>query len=332
MTDPAAATTVSTVRRRKPSVLIRAGIGIATFVILFLFFHPAEIIEHLAEARLSLVVYGFLLCIAGLLARAFRWMRILGRLGIRVPYWRTVEIYTISFWFNTFLPGSMGGDIYKIVDVARASDKKLRPAITVIAERAMGVLALLLVAAVGLFLYHARLPYPPWLMWLLLAAVGAGIAAGMTVLLGFDRIWSPISKRVPVLSRILNPEKTDSIGMLSAELRTKPMLFIEALVLGLVIQMLALVAYWVLALAIIPGISPLFFFTLFPLIEIVSLMPITINGIGVREGLLVFGLRYTGIDPAFSMSLGVLYRLIVIVLAIIGGLLLILRRSGWRTG
>jgi hypothetical protein len=67
-----------------------------------------------------------------------------------------MEVYTISYWFSTFLPGSLGGDLYKVYDIARATDKKIRPVLAVVIERLTGVLALLAVTVIALLLYRTR--------------------------------------------------------------------------------------------------------------------------------------------------------------------------------
>ncbi len=317
---------------RKRSILLRAVFGLITFALLFWLFDPHEILLHLAEARGEWVVYGFLLAVVSLFVRAFRWQLLLRHLGLQVPFWRTIEVYTISFWFSTFLPGSMGGDLYKVYDVARASSKKLRPAVTVIAERAAGVLALLLVASVSLSLFHARMPFSVPVYALLLAGVAGGMGSILCGLLFFDRIWPWLSLRAGFLKRILSEEKADGIYAVSAEMRRRKGLFAEILGLSILIQLLALASYYALALAITDRIPAVFFFTLFPLIEIASLLPLTLNGIGLKEGLLVFFLKMTNVGPAFSMSLGILYRLLVITFALMGGLLLLLRKpAGWTT-
>ena len=59
--------------------------------------------------------------------------------------------------------------------------------------------------------------------------------------------------------------------------------------------------------------------------------PISINGIGIREGLMVYSMQEFSITPATAMSMGVLYRLNTIAHGLLGGLLLIFRRSNvWR--
>lgn len=71
----------------------------------------------------------------------------------------------------------------------------------------------------------------------------------------------------------------------------------------------------------------LYFFTFLPLIEIASLLPVTINGIGLKEGLLVYSLRFTRTPDSVSLGMGILFRIAAMVLALLGGGLLLMRRA-----
>ncbi len=318
-------------RKTARNAVIRVAIGLSIFAALFFFVDPAELSRVLRTASVPLLILGFALTIPVLVIRAFRWRLILAHLGLRVGFWRTVEIYTISFWFNTFLPGSVGGDAYKFYDVARASAKKLRPAAAVLLERSTGILALLLVGLVGLLIQANRLPFSPWILWGSVLFLTCAIC-GSILLLFFLDVFAPLIKRfLPPSRKILDTPKGQALLDLSGELRANRRLFIEAIATGLILQILVLTSYWILARALTPEISPGLFFAIFPLIEIFSLLPISVNGIGIREGLLIFAFREAGIDPAVSLSLGVLFRLVNIAYALLGGALLLARRpGGWR--
>ncbi len=318
--------------RKRYSVVVRLLFGLSTFAILFLMVHPRDVLEALRHADLHFIFLGALLCFLGIAARAYRWMLILRHLAIRVPFWRVLEISMISLWFNTFLPGSVGGDLYKIYDVSKASAKKIRPAAAVLLERLTGVLTLLGVAIVALTVFRGDIPMPHWVFPLILGGTGLITLTLLAVMLFFDTLWSLLAVRLPWLSRVLDEKKARSIADVSNELRRNPRLFIEACLLGLVVQGLTLGAYALMARSILPDIPILYFFTFFPLIEIASLVPITVNGIGLKEGLIVLSLGMSHVEGALSMSLGILFRIVGIFFALIGGALLLNRKpAGWQT-
>ena len=56
------------------------------------------------------------------------------------------------------------------------------------------------------------------------------------------------------------------------------------------------------------------------------MIPLTINGIGIKEGLLVYFLQWAQVAASYSISLGILYRFVFLVLAVIGGIMFAWRR------
>lgn len=309
---------------------IRVAIGLLTLVLLVLFIDPKEIASDLASADLRFVLAGFGVCLLALAARSLKWQFILKRMGICIPFWRLVEVYTISYWFSTFLPGSLGGDIYKVYDIARATDKKIRPVLAVIIERLTGVLALLAVTVIALLLYHRELPVPDWVLPLTIGGMVLATTGLLAMLLYFVPLWDVANRFVPITRKLVKPGKIAHFAEVSLELRRNQRMFVEAILLGMIVQLLVLLAYYLMARSISDQISVHYFFTLYPMVEIASMVPISINGMGVREGLTVFSMNYYQITPAVSMSMGILFRLVAIVIASIGGILLLRHKSGWK--
>ena len=302
-----------------------------SLVLLVALLDPLEIAHDLGKADGSDVAAGFGVCLLALVARTLKWKRILRRMEIRIPFWRLLEVYTISYWFSTFLPGSLGGDVYKVYDLARATDKKIRPALAVVIERLTGVMSLLTVTSLALLVYGRDLPLPAWLMPVLIGGAVAATVALLAGLLFFESIWMLINRLFPWTASLIKAEKVAQFGEVSVELRRNHLLFIEAVALGIVVQLLVLLSYYLMAKAISDGVSPYFFFTLYPLVEIASMIPISINGMGVREGLTVYAMKVYAVSPSLAMSMGILFRLVAIALAVLGGILLMLRRNGgWK--
>ena len=73
-------------------------------------------------------------------------------------------------------------------------------------------------------------------------------------------------------------------------------------------------------------VEPAVFYGIFPVIELASLIPITINGWGLREGLMVWFLNQAGVLPSFSMGLAVVNRLLALAMGALGGAIWLARR------
>jgi len=313
--------------RERCFLVLRIGIGLTTFALLVFFFDPREVMATLRGTSIPLAALALAMTSVVVLLRAFRWREILRDVGIGVPFLRLVEIYVISCWFTTFLPGSVGGDAYKIYAVAKASAKRARPAVTVLIERATGLLALLAIAAVVALLFHHMLPVPTWALLLLIGLMAGGLATLIVSIRYWEGIWKGIARRFPLMHRLIPEERVANTAPFLRELTTRGRLFAKAFGFGLLLQFVVLATYYVVSLALGGQIPFVFFLVFFPLIEVVSMTPVTINGMGLKEALLVVFLRYAGVPPAFALSLSILYRLLLMVFAIAGGVLFVFRRN-----
>src|SRR5204863_4168355 len=121
-----------------------------------------------------------------------------------------------ALFFNNFLPSSIGGDVVRIADTAKVARSKTLAATVVLADRTMGMMALVLIAAVGVTLVTSggHAPLPVWPSWL-----WAGFTSGM--LLGGFMLWSPDG--VGLILRpltVLHPEwVTGRIGSITTALQ-----------------------------------------------------------------------------------------------------------------
>jgi len=159
----------------KHRLLLKVVFGLGTFFLLFFLFDPQTILATLAGTRVTYLLWAFVCCLFVLLARAFRWMVILKDMGIHAMFWRIVEIYTISLWFNTFLPGSVGGDIYKVYGLVQDGSRTIQSLATVFIERFTGLMALITVAVLSVLFFSHMMPAPTWMLLSLIAIVAGGV-------------------------------------------------------------------------------------------------------------------------------------------------------------
>jgi uncharacterized protein (TIRG00374 family) len=112
--------------------------------------------------------------ISATLLGALRWWVLLRGQGLSVPYFRTVCLQLIGFFFNTAMPGAVGGDIVKAIYVVREqkAESKAPAMVTVLLDRVVGLVGLFLMAGVAVV---ANLEL----------AVGSPAIAGLSSFVGF---------------------------------------------------------------------------------------------------------------------------------------------------
>jgi hypothetical protein len=97
---------------------------------------------------------------------AYRWHALLAAVGIMLPLARTFVLNMVGAFYNTFMPGSTGGDLLKAYYASKQTPHKMRAVMTVIIDRILGLLALVLMggtmAAYEYFALDRGEPARPW--------------------------------------------------------------------------------------------------------------------------------------------------------------------------
>ena len=281
--------------------------------------------------------WGFLPLIYGLLfansmLNSWKWQLLLAADGIRMGLGTLLCSHLVGTFFNLFLPSSIGGDAYRVVDVARrgGSGTGAKSFAAVFAERLAGFLAMavwgLVFSVVGWrFLEDKRVLLIP-------VAVFAGMSVMATLVLQRTwllRIWAALGggrfrKLDEFLRRFLG-----SVGCYRANRK----LLWQVFLLSLVFQMIAITDIYAISRALGWTVPFALFCVFVPLITLGEALPISIFGIGVRDGLYVFFFTQPGVgttkEQALSMAL--VYVAISLVYSLVGGVIFLLRPAPAET-
>jgi uncharacterized protein (TIRG00374 family) len=302
--------------------------GIGALALLVRCFNPAEIGRALAKAdpvrvALATALYLVVLCI-----RSLRWGWLLRDLGIRVPFGRLLRAYVIGSYFNTFVPGGIGADLYKLYDVSRASAKTLRPAAATLVERFTGILSLTLIGFVSILVFRRELPFSPWLLGGITGGIMVAAAVALAAVGRADRIARALARLAPARWRTRLPiGRIARLADVTRDVRGNTRLYVRTFLIGLAMQGVVLVTYYVIATALDPDVPFRLILVFIPLVDLTAMVPITANGMGVKEGLMLYFLQSANLTASFSLSFSLLYRLIDTAYAIAGGILFLTARS-----
>jgi len=312
------------VRSPKTMLLLAAklAISIALFAWLFHRVQWASVRGAIGHAHPEWLVAAFALLFTSNLLGSHLWNRLLGRVGIEIPFWKVLSYYHVGLFFNNFLPANVGGDFARVVDAARAGSTRATAFSTVLMDRLIGTIAL-----GGL----AVLTTLPAIDHFHLAAVYAGVLAFFvaSVLLMWaifhPRLLSAIER---LLSRIGLGRLKPSLDELSERLagfRGQRAFFMELFALATVVQVMRIFVHVLVARALGLKVDLAYFFLFVPLLAVIVSLPISLNGIGVREGagILLFGL--VGLDRASAFSLQFTTYLVAVAVSLIGGIVFLVR-------
>lgn len=253
---------------------------------------------------------------------AWKWQQLLRADDVRVPLRSLLVSYLIGTFFNLFLPSSIGGDSYRVVDASRHGGAAKSFA-SVFADRLTGFLALAIWGLVFSAIGWSRLP-DKRILWLpvLIFGLMAGLVFAVVQRTWLVAIWQALRlHRLRKLDIFLH-RFLDSL----AGYRANGGLLARVFGTSLLFQMLAIVIIFCISQALNWPVAFIYFCIFVPLITLGEALPISIFGIGVRDGLYVFFFAQAGASREQALSLALVYVLITLVYSLLGGVLFLLRR------
>ena len=283
----------------------------------------AQLSELFSSIRFWPLAIGLCAWFGHLLLLNERWRRLLLAQGINVPYSRLLVYYMISFFFNNFLPAGLGMDVTRTVYVAREGNSASEVFASVLTERILGMVGILIFALVALMFYLNK-PEGRAFTLLVLAIM---VLTGVFVALFLRRGLLPgIRKRIAAI-RVLNlGERAKQFYEALQLYRKRGRSVLWAIGISLFVQAFLVVINYAAALSLgfrLPLYSHLVYI---PVISIIAIIPISINGIGVREWGYVFLFGLVGLSSGEALSLSLLFFAVGIVGSLAGGVAFLIRR------
>jgi glycosyltransferase 2 family protein len=265
----------------------------------------------LLTVDIPLLLAALLVAAADRLLMVIKWYPLL-RIQVRsVSFARAIRAYLASGVAHYLLPASVGADVVRAVVLGRGRGAVIEVGASILAERALGLIASAFMAgvALGLAVRH-DIPLSAVGPWALLE-LGLGLAILLLLLLGrSDNLRGPFARLI----------QRGRLGSYLARFRIaygtygrRPGVVTAAALLTLVEQFLPVVILWIAAQAL--GFSIAFG----PLIVVVTLtlfagrLPISLAGLGVREGALVYLLGLYGVPASGALAVGLLNRMLEVL-------------------
>ena len=290
----------------------------------------SELLNSLRRANLSLFALAFAVYSLGVGLNTYRWWALLAVQGITVPFYHLLELQYIGFFFSMFLPGRTGGDVVRAYELAKGSEKKYMAVSSVLVWRLIGFSAMFgvatLAAVIAFFVGVEALDASSVVL-----LAGSSLTVGLTLfvlLLRIDQVrevgflWQPLLKLVEWV-RLDDPFQQAVSGFLAYTARR--MALVSNLLLGMVVQIILILAWYIIALALGLNIAPIYVLLFVPLTGVIQVLPISLGGLGVREGAMVWLLGQVRVAEVVALTWSLLYYSLGVINALIGGIVYLLR-------
>lgn len=297
---------------------LKIGVGVALLAALLLQTDRAELAASLRAIDPWIFAWAVAVAAVGNALRTWKWRVLLAALDAPVGFHQLHAVTYMALFFNNFLPGSLGGDGFRVMRTAGDAGGAADATAVVVMDRMTGLIALVLfvaaAAAVDLAAGPPLLPAPA--MWkilglALLALLGCFLATKLS-----DRV--ALLNRLPLLpgaARRLLARLAAAFGVLHRHPSTWRGSM--ALSCGTLLAMVAAM-HWYAVAAGIP-VSFLASLLIVPLASFLVLVPISFNGLGLQEGAFVLLFGAVGVEPTQAFVLAIGPRISLLIFSLIGG-------------
>jgi uncharacterized membrane protein YbhN (UPF0104 family) len=304
---------------------LKAGVSVALLVLLFSKVDVGRLWMVARTASIPWLLGALGLYFAMILVSAWRWGLLLRAQHIFYPFRDLTSSFLVATFFNNFLPSNIGGDVVRIADTAPAAGSKTLATTVVLIDRGLGLLGLVLVAALGASagLGAAKVgPVGPGMLW-----AGFGVAAMLATpaLLnpeGFIRLLQPL--------RVLHPEWVDErLGRLTTALsrfKESPAALASCFVGAIGVQLILVGFYLAIAHSLLIPITFAQLAVIVPISFVVQMVPVSMNGFGVREATFGFYFTRLGLPLESALLLSFIGAALVLVFSLSGGLAYLARQ------
>lgn len=269
----------------------------------------------ISVSPLAIVAVAFIL-IANQSLSAFRWSIVL-RKDMDVSYLRLLSIYFIGMFFNNFLPTMVGGDLVKGYFLYRSSGRGDVSFASIFMDRYSGFTALMVITAIALIPGYALI-------------AGTGLSAAFGLLLGGFFCASLLiwvgglhNWAMRILARIqfygIN-KKIDTFYNVLMSYKGRSDILVKIFICSLVVQSAVTLNYWFLGRQLGIDIGIGYFFLFVPLTTVISMLPISLAGLGIREGAFIYLFTKAGVSKEQAITLSLMYFAIMAIVSLIGGI------------
>ena len=294
--------------RRSTSLAIKLLVSFGILAAFSAFVDGQRLVRLIREVHLGYLVLLLALALGRMGIAASRLQLIIaGRVGIGLG--ELTRQYFIGAYFNNLLPTSIGGDAARIVLLSRSGLPKSEGAVYVATERILGAAALVLLAVLGTFIFSVTSEIQ-------LAVFGLVVVSAIVALfcLVFQRKLDAIASADSVFG---------SAARAALDILDRPTQLLLGLIVSLAFQLASITLSYVMALALGIELSFPACVALVPLVWLVTLLPVSIGGIGLREASFAMLLGTAGISTEESLLISLGTYAALLFSGAVGGLLLV---------
>lgn len=274
--------------------------------------NPSELFSRFTLSSLFWIGMAIAVTFLQIFVGVLRWREISAECGAPLGLGRAMRYNVIGAFFNQTLPSAIGGDAVRLWLVARAGAGWRAATYSIFVDRAIGLVALAILIVASLPWSYSLITDPNGRSALLLLDLAA-LAGGVGFLIFGALKWSwlkswwathHIHACAVIANRVIfNRTRGPRVAILS-----------------LVIHVLAVVIAWCVVQSIAAPVNFGQVFLLIPPVMLITLMPISIAGWGVREATMGLAFGFAGLAANEGVNVSLLFGAVSFIVGAFGGL------------
>ena len=304
--------------RIKWSLLIRLAVTIGVLVFVYVANRDdwPEFRANLERSKFAWLFAAFVCYALTNLLGVWRWHILLKSCGTRLPFATALRLTMIGLFTNNFLPGAMSGDVVRAIYTSRSHPKRKPTVImSIVMERLLGFVAMFIVSTAFILYRRAELCETPLTrvsMYLYLS-----VFAALTLLLALTK-WTNISSALPFWKKLPFQSWLKEAGDAYQVFIRHPACFWGGLLLSATAHLFLILMFWFISKALMMSLNFFDLAAVLPFIAVITMIPASINGWGMREMAFQEFLRFAGMTGAASVALSVCGGFIITAFSLIG--------------
>jgi hypothetical protein len=269
---------------------------------------------------------ALLLYLVVVVVASWRWWLLLRAQHLRLSFRPLFTSYLVAIFFNNFLPSNIGGDVVRVRDTAKAAGSKTLATTIILVDRGIGVMGLVFVAAVGATA-AARMsaaigPIGPGILWTTLAA---SMAVGVPLVLMPHRVGAML-RPLRALHQEWVEERITRLTMALSRFREAPQVLGACFGGAVLVQGILVLFYAAIAWGLDLQIPIAHLAIVVPLSLIVQMLPVSVNGFGVREATFGFYFSRLGLPLESALALSFIGAMVMMAFSVSGAVAYLTRK------
>jgi glycosyltransferase 2 family protein len=305
------------IKKKTLLFVAKAVVSITLLTIIIINVDWDEAVQNFAKANFIFIGIAALLKIIERAEITYKWILLLWVRGIKISFTRLFLIYLIGGFWGLFVPSSVGVDVIRGYYLVKTNSEKAVSVSSIFVDRLIGMFSLLLLGIVSIiiagdFLLGVNSGYYVSALFLI-----------VIVLFYFFQKEATANYLKKFFGRLKLKKYTDKVSKLHfaiLEYKKYPGTIALSFLITLLMQLTRVVVYIAIALAFNINIPLIYFFIFIPIVTLAIMIPVSVGGLGVREGAFVAFFTLVGMSLNDAVSISFTVTFINTILTLLGGI------------